>query len=34
VQDILDANPQIPDANHIEVGQIIVIPQPTSTPAP
>ncbi len=34
VADILAANPQIPDANHIEVGQFIVIPPPAATPAP
>ena len=34
VADILAANPHIPDANHIEVGQVIVIPLPPATPAP
>lgn len=33
VQAILDANPSIPDPNHIEVGQVIVIP-PSLTPTP
>ncbi len=33
VEDILAANPQIADANHIEVGQFIVIP-PRATPSP
>jgi LysM repeat protein len=33
VQAILDANPSIPDPNHIEVGQVIVIP-PSPTPTP
>lgn len=32
VPDIIAANPQIVDPNHIEVGQWIVIPQPGSTP--
>jgi LysM repeat protein len=34
IEDILAANPQVQDADHIEVGQILVIPQPTVTPAP
>jgi LysM repeat protein len=34
VADILAANPQIQDANHIEVGQVIVIPLPAATPEP
>ncbi|MEP7378464.1 MAG: LysM peptidoglycan-binding domain-containing protein [Chloroflexota bacterium] len=35
LQELLDANPQITDANHIEVGQVITIPQPTpKTPQP
>jgi LysM repeat protein len=34
VDEILAVNPQITDPNHIEVGQIIVIPQPTPTPLP
>ncbi|MEX2546381.1 MAG: LysM peptidoglycan-binding domain-containing protein [Chloroflexota bacterium] len=33
VEDILAANPQIADRNHIEVGQFIVIP-PRATPSP
>jgi LysM repeat protein len=32
VADILAANPQIKDANHIEVGQVIIIPLPPTTP--
>jgi len=31
VDDILAANPEIPDANHIEVGQFIIIPVALST---
>jgi LysM repeat protein len=31
VDDILAANPEIPDANHIEVGQYIIIPIALST---
>ena len=31
VDDILAANPEIPDANHIEVGQFIFIPVALST---
>lgn len=39
VQQILDANPAISDPNHMEVGEVIVIPQapiltPTSSPSP
>jgi len=34
VNDILAANPQISDANDIQVGQFIVIPPPAATPAP
>jgi LysM repeat protein len=34
VDEILAANPQITDPNHIEVGQVIVIPQPSPTPLP
>ena len=34
VADILAANPQITDANHIEPGQTIVIPVPVTSPAP
>jgi LysM repeat protein len=34
VQDILDANPQITNPNHIEVGQVIEIPQPLPTAEP
>ena len=34
VQDILDANPQINNPNHIEIGQVIAIPQPLPTAAP
>lgn len=34
VADILAANPEIVNANHIEVGQVIVIPLPPATPAP
>ncbi|MEO8626074.1 MAG: LysM peptidoglycan-binding domain-containing protein [Candidatus Limnocylindrales bacterium] len=34
LRELLDANPQISDANHIEVGQVIVIPNPTPTPTP
>lgn len=34
LRELLDANPQITDANHIEVGQVIVIPNPTPTPTP
>jgi len=33
VADILAANPQIPNANQIQVGQVIVIPLPAATPA-
>lgn len=32
VADILAANPEIPDANHIEVGQFIIIPLPLVPP--
>jgi LysM repeat protein len=34
VADILAANPQITDPNHIIVGQVIVIPSPAATTAP
>ena len=34
VEDILAANPDITNPNHIQVGQLIVIPQPPPTAAP
>ncbi len=34
VQQILDANPSISDPNHIEVGQLIVIPSPVASSSP
>jgi LysM repeat protein len=34
VNDILAANPQITDPNHIEPGQVIVIPVPAPSPSP
>jgi len=34
VQQILDANPSISDPNHIEVGQLIVIPSPAASSSP
>ena len=34
VAELLAANPQITNPDHVEVGQIIVIPQPSATPAP
>ncbi|MDL2335243.1 MAG: LysM peptidoglycan-binding domain-containing protein [Chloroflexota bacterium] len=34
LRELLDANPQITDPNHIEVGQVITIPQPVPTPTP
>lgn len=34
VNDILAANPQITDPNHIEPGQVIVIPLPAPSPSP
>lgn len=35
LRQLLDANPQITDPNHIEVGQVITIPQPApATPQP
>jgi LysM repeat protein len=34
VPELLAANPQITNPDHVEVGQIIVIPPPSATPAP
>lgn len=34
LRQLLDANPQITDPNHIQVGQVITIPEPPPTPAP
>lgn len=34
VQAIIDANPQINDPNHVEVGQLIIIPQPPASSPP
>jgi LysM repeat protein len=34
VEELLAANPQITNPDHIEVGQIVVIPPPSQTPAP
>ena len=34
LRQLLDANPQITDPDHIKVGQVITIPEPAATPAP
>jgi LysM repeat protein len=34
VEELLAANPQITNPDHVEVGQVVIIPPPSQTPAP